>query len=47
MEVDRVCLPHIHFIIMTTNRKELNGVKNKSIQIDLTDPQRVRERERK
>lgn len=40
---------HIHFIIMTTNRKELNGEWRKSIQIDLADPCWVsqgRERER-
>ena len=43
LKVDHVYLPHIHFIIMTTNRKELNGEKNKSIQIDLAGPQRVRE----
>lgn len=34
----RLCLLHIHFIIMTTNRKELNGEWRKSIQIDLADP---------
>lgn len=41
--VDHVYLFHIHFIIMTTNRKELNGQRSRSIQIDLAGPQWVRE----
>lgn len=34
----RLYLLHIHFIMMTTNRKELNGEWSKSIQIDLAGP---------
>lgn len=43
LTVDHVYLFHIHFIIMTTNRKELNGERSKSIQIDLAGSQWVRE----
>lgn len=46
MKVDFVYLPHIHFIIMTTNRKEPNREMNKSIQIALAGPQRESKRER-
>lgn len=44
LRVKRVYLPHIHFIIMTTNRKELNGERNESIQIDLAGPQQASKR---
>lgn len=41
-----MCICLVHFIIMITNRKELNGERNKSIKIDLAGPQWVRERVR-
>lgn len=44
--MDHVYPPHVHFIIMTTNRKGLNGERNKSIKIDLAGLQWVRERAR-
>lgn len=43
LKVDLVYLPHINFIIMTTNRKKLNGERINSIQIDLAGPQWMRE----
>ena len=44
LKVNHVYVVHIHFIIMATNRKELNGQRDKSIQIDLASPQLERGR---